>query len=343
MSITADKNNHYKTIRKTCFTANTAYLLVHLVYLVLFLIAKLYVMVYIDAGAILAYALFYLVIKKEKYYPYALLCGNVFLAFITVSTIMLGFGSGFHLNLIGLCAVSFFTSYFSKVTHIQGSIIWVGLSLTLYLVLYFVTAYNAPYYAIERWLEITLFCIHAVAVFALIAGYLLIFLKYAVSLEKKIMYDSRTDELTQINNRYALFDYFKQEESNPSMFLALFDIDDFKRINDTHGHVAGDIVLKRIAEITSSALSDSFVCRFGGEEFVIVFENGKKENVFNRLEALRKQVENEVVEFEGKQIRVTITIGVSQYRDGVSLEKWIDLADEKMYKGKENGKNKTII
>ena len=141
---------------------------------------------------------------------------------------MLGFGTGFHFYLIGLCIVSFFTSYFSKTKNIRGSIVWVGLSLAIYLTLFFVTEFNPPYYAIERWLEITLFVTHAVVVFAFVASYLVVFLKYALSLEKKIINESRTDELTQINNRYALYDFYDTEDKS-SMALVLFDIDNFKK------------------------------------------------------------------------------------------------------------------
>ena len=106
------------------------------------------------------------------------LCGNEYFAFISVTTIMLGFGTGFHFYLIGLCVVSFFTTYFSRDKNPKKSVIWVGLSLAIYLTLYFVTKFNTPYYAIDEWLEATLFTIHAVLVFVFVASYLVVFLHY---------------------------------------------------------------------------------------------------------------------------------------------------------------------
>lgn len=342
MSVASDQKRHYKTIDKTCYSANIVYLILHVFYLVLFIISKLYILVYVTAGVIAIYALFFILIKKKKYYLYALLCGNEFIAYISVTTIMLGFGTGFHFYLIGLCIVSFFTSYFSKTKNIRGSIVWVGLSLAIYLTLFFVTEFNPPYYAIERWLEITLFVTHAVVVFAFVASYLVVFLKYALSLEKKIINESRTDELTQINNRYALYDFYDTEDKS-SMALVLFDIDNFKNINDEHGHVTGDHILKRVAEIATNTLSDSFVCRYGGEEFVAVLSSNKETPIFDRLEELRKNIEKETFEFEKANIKITITLGVAKYSEGLSLEKWIEIADEKMYSGKKTGKNKTVI
>lgn len=343
MSLKADKKHYYKTIDKTCLTANTIYLVLHIFYLVLFIISGLTVLS-IVTGAIIAFYLFsYWLIKIKKYYLYALICGNVFFGFITVTSLMAGFNTGFHFYLIGLCIVSFFTSYFSKSKDIKGSIVWVGLSLAIYLTLYLVSKFNEPYYRIENWLEITLFTTNAVVLFGFIASYMVVFLKYALSLEKKIMNESRTDELTQIKNRYGLYDYFEMMEDKSNKVLALFDIDDFKAVNDRYGHAGGDYVLKRIAEIATKELSDCFVCRYGGEEFVIVFEENDNVSVLERLEALRKKIENEKFGFEGDDIQITITIGATKNLGDLSLERWVEEADEKMYSGKKSGKNKVVI
>ena len=343
MSVKTDKTQHYKTIRKTCYTANIVYLVLHVFYLVLFIINKLNIVIFITAGIILTDLLFFLLLKKKKYYIYALCCGNQFFIYVSVLTIMLGFNTGFHFYLIGLCVVSFFTSYFSKVRSFKGSLVWVGLSLAIYLTLYFVTKFNAPHYAIEKWLEITLFTVHAIAVFGFIAIYLMVFIKYALSLENKIINESRTDELTEISNRYGLYDYFELEENKSTKVLALFDIDNFKKINDVHGHATGDSILKQVAKITTNTLNDSFVCRYGGEEFVIVLDENEPKPFLERLEELRKIIEKEIFEFEGTSLNITITIGASKYQKDISLEKWIELADEKMYRGKKTGKNKTVI
>ena len=339
MSFLDNTENHYKTIKQTCYIANTAYLILRVIYLILFLIAGLYPLVWIDAASILIYAFFYFLIKKRKYYLYALLCGNEFLAFIIGTTLLIGFHTGFHFYLIGLCVVSFFTSYFSKKKNLKGSIIWAGLSLIVYVVIFIVDNFRDPRFVIDKWLSITLVSIHIVVVFLFVTFYLFVFLRYALSLEKKIINESRTDELTEISNRYGLYDYFYQLDNKSSKVLALFDIDYFKTINDEYGHLAGDYILKRMAEIATSILDGAFICRYGGEEFVVVL---KEEGNFERLEALRKAIQEEVFEFEGHEHRITITIGVAHYEKDMTLEKWVELADEKMYFGKKAGKNRTI-
>ena len=340
MSATNNRSSHYKTIQRTCYIANTVYIGLRIFYLIVFLIAHVYPLVWYTGATILFYFFCYFLIKKRKYYLYALLCGNEYFAYIIVTTLLVGFSSGFHLYLIGLSVTSFFATYFSKNHRIGGSIIWAAMSIGIYLTLYFVTLHNAPKYLIESWMQTTFMVIHIVVVFLFVAFYLFTFTSYALSLEKKIMLQSRTDELTQINNRYGLYDYFSQEDNMSSKALALFDIDNFKVINDTYGHVAGDFILKRIAEIMKNTLADCFFCRYGGEEFIVVLDS---EGCFEKLEAFRKAIENEVITYEGNDHRITITIGVAKYKKDMSVEKWIKIADEKMYSGKNSGKNKTVI
>ena len=343
MAVIANKQKYWKTIEKTCYTANIVYLLTHIFYLAMFIICKYWALVGVMGAAVVIYGLFFFLIKQKKYYIYALCCGNLYFAVVSVATIMLGFNTGFHFYLIGLCVVSFFTTYFSKKRDIKGSLIWAGLSIILYLTLYFVTKFNNPFYAMDQWLEITLFVIHALMVFVFIVGYLYVFFKYAFSLENKIMSQSRTDELTQISNRYGLYDYFNLEDDKTNNVLALIDIDDFKKINDRLGHVTGDYVLKRVAEIATKVLPQDFVCRYGGEEFVIVIKNNENQSFFYKLERLRLAIEDEEFEFENEKMNITITIGAVIYNESFTLEQWVDLADEKMYYGKKTGKNKTVI
>ena len=340
MSATNNRSSHYKTIRKTCYTANFVYIGLRLLYLVFFIVAKVYPLVWYTAATVVFYGLCTWLIHKKKYYLYALLCGNEYFAYIIVTTLLVGFNSGFHLYLIGLSVTSFFTTYFSKNKRIGGSILWAGLSIGIYLMLYFVTLNRAPNFAIPAWMQTTFMALHIVVVFLFVVFYLFTFTKYTLSLENKIMLESRTDELTQINNRYGLYDYYNSEETKSDKALALFDIDDFKNINDTFGHVAGDFILKRITQIMNDQLADSFTCRYGGEEFIVILNN---EGSFEKLEAFRKAIENEVIEYEGNKHRITITIGVAPYRRDISIEKWIKLADEKMYAGKNSGKNQTVI
>ena len=185
MALTNKSGPQYRTIRNTCLFANSAYLFLRLIYLAIFIVSKAYILIWVDVASILIYIACFFLIKYRKYYPYALLCGNEIFVFVITSTIMAGFNAGFHLYLIGLCVVSFFTTYFSKNKNIKGSIIWVSLSLAIYLTLYFVTRFNQPMYTLNEVVEMILFSGHAIIAFFYVAFYLVIFVKYTLSLENR--------------------------------------------------------------------------------------------------------------------------------------------------------------
>jgi diguanylate cyclase (GGDEF)-like protein len=159
-----------------------------------------------------------------------------------------------------------------------------------------------------------------------------------------------TDWLTGIYNRrrfeHILGLWIKNRRHDPFCLL-FFDIDDFKKVNDTFGHKAGDEVLQKIAEIVSSKIRDDDIfARWGGEEFVVLFS---KMNIAmgNALaERLRKAVEDNHF---GKAGKVTISIGVVQYhrvennKNNETLENFVTRADDKMYEAKKAGKNRVAV
>ncbi len=132
---------------------------------------------------------------------------------------------------------------------------------------------------------------------------------------------------------------------NPDDIIAMADIDHFKKINDTYGHNAGDYCLKTLAELLKESCKNVTVGRWGGEEFLVYLPSNDKYTKKDDLqffENIRKTVETKDFEFEGKHIKVTITIGAARKNDHVSIEKWIQEADENLYYGKNNGRNRVI-
>ena len=346
MQSVEEKKSQYNVIRKTCYITAIIYLIFRLFYFVLFLVSKAWVVLYIDIASILIYLFSFLIIKKKKYYPYALICGNEFLVLMSICTIFLGFSTGFHLCIIGICVVSFFSVYFQKAgkRKISNAIIWTGLSITVYLIIYLVSFFNGPYYEISRWVEITLFISHTVAVFAFIAFYLMIFIRYAINLESKIINESRTDELTKLPNRYDLYNYVESISDKSNYALAMFDIDDFKKLNDKYGHIYGDQVLKQIADIAKNNSRDSFVARYGGEEFVVIIRLlGDDNEAFMIMDNIRILIENYEFISEGISTHATISVGIAKFDDYQNLESWIKNADRKLYECKNTGKNKVIM
>ncbi|MBY6036519.1 GGDEF domain-containing protein [Fictibacillus nanhaiensis] len=158
----------------------------------------------------------------------------------------------------------------------------------------------------------------------------------------------KTDALTGLYNHMAFYEYMdvlilQAETYHHPLHLAVIDIDNFKKVNDTYGHGIGDLVLKRIAKALKENVStDDFVARYGGEEFVIILNDVKEEIAFSILDNIRKVVQQlkhpEIIEKS-----VTISVGLQTYRAGMHKQAFFEGADNSLYVAKRQGKNRVII
>ena len=163
------------------------------------------------------------------------------------------------------------------------------------------------------------------------------------SAEKLLEYLSITDKLTAAYNRshfeQVLGTWIKNKRHEP-IALLLFDIDDFKKVNDRFGHMAGDQALVGIAEVVSAHIRDEdLFARWGGEEFVVLFSNTGIEKATELAERLRRVVE---VNPWGDAGKITISVGVAEYRENESLVDFVNRVDKKMYDAKRAGKNRVM-
>ncbi len=170
------------------------------------------------------------------------------------------------------------------------------------------------------------------------------------TVNKKLELLSRTDRLTQLYNRghweeCLNNEFARVQRTKQPATLIMFDIDHFKKVNDTHGHQAGDEVIRH----TSAALRDSIrktdvAGRYGGEEFAVILIDTTAENAHILAERLRKKIEESIVTHDGTEIRYTISLGLSEYRPEIkSYKSWLERADQALYDAKESGRNKSII
>lgn len=157
---------------------------------------------------------------------------------------------------------------------------------------------------------------------------------------------ARTDSLTGVYNRQSLTTFLEDEIVKNKMFqsefsIIMLDLDNFKNINDLYGHVFGDFVLKEVCKVFMEETSRADkVCRYGGEEFLIILPNTNRKNAFKVGERLRKEIENREFLNNREKIRVTMSGGVMEYEEGLSIEELIEVVDRSLYKAKRSGKNK---
>ena len=197
-------------------------------------------------------------------------------------------------------------------------------------------------------------------------GYMLVLVgkgsgEYWVALENEAKLEEKSRELERIseidvltgvhNRRYfnKIFDIEWKRASREEypLTLIIIDLDHFKKINDTYGHLAGDDFLKEVAKLLKMTFkrSTDAVMRYGGEEFAILLPGTDSQNAFLLSESLRKKVETLSVIYEGFKIQATISLGIAtckpNYKD--SGEALIIDADEALYKAKENGRNQVQV
>lgn len=171
--------------------------------------------------------------------------------------------------------------------------------------------------------------------------------KSSVNMAKSIRASVETDPLTGLNNRRYVHSAVKKIASRSQMSgvpfsVAIADIDFFKKVNDTYGHNAGDDVLKAVAaQLKKIMIGNGFAARWGGEEFVLIFDRANMKDAISILETLEDNIRNMIVFSEGYEIKITMTIGVT---DGFSddVEALVEQADAKLYYGKEHGRNQIV-
>ncbi|UTZ41231.1 GGDEF domain-containing protein [Vibrio campbellii] len=159
---------------------------------------------------------------------------------------------------------------------------------------------------------------------------------------------SRKDGLTGLFNRAYWEQSLKEEFAQLKVIegassLVIFDIDHFKKVNDTYGHHTGDEVIRRTSSLLRKTARSSDICgRFGGEEFTVLLPHTNQEQANYFAERLRKRIEQEIVKVEEFLINYTISIGVCEYKSYFeSHTQWLKSADAALYRAKESGRNQT--
>ena len=172
--------------------------------------------------------------------------------------------------------------------------------------------------------------------------------KKSNELMDQLTIQATTDQLTGIRNRRSIYEkldsLIQSCKDNSSNFgIILLDIDFFKSVNDTFGHHAGDMVLIEAAERFSQNIrSNDFIGRQGGEEFLALIGDIEINEITQIAERVRKSIESSVINVEGTEIKITVSGGIAHSSEKIERDDLINLADERLYLAKENGRNRII-
>ena len=155
-----------------------------------------------------------------------------------------------------------------------------------------------------------------------------------------------TDEMTGLTNRRGFYQSFKSEldrtnrNNNNGGILIMIDLDHFKSVNDTFGHLAGDEALKTVGNFLSNTIRDMDVAaRIGGDEFIMLFSNTSISKAMKRVKSMGEELNNLSFEWDNNTINIHASLGIKEYKQGDTIQGIIESADKHMYQNKENKKH----
>lgn len=333
-----------KAMQKNAMLANISLMIFVFLYMMFFQFCGITYMVYHSIPTLVMYVLFFYLIHKQMLYQYVKLLYIVITIYMGAANICVGYSAGFHLYCTSLVPLTLYMVYVGnkintqKINPLLSSVclVCVYLSTSVYVIL------KGPIYEVDASITSVWLVANAISVFCFLFAYSSLMLKFVMNSEDKLTDMANTDQLTGLSNRHYMMTYLDESYQKilSSQWIAMADIDDFKKINDTYGHSCGDYVLIEIAKAIQEVCQGCTICRWGGEEFLIVSDTDNIQPEL--LEQLRKKIENTSFSYQDHNFVVTITIGVSFYQSHLSLDEWVRDADKKLYDGKTSNKNCVI-
>lgn len=333
-----------KGMQKNAFVVNAALMGFVIMAMVFFKLCGINYMVYHSIPTLAMYVLFFYLIHKKMLYQYAQLLYIVITIYMGAANICTGYSAGFHLYCTSLIPLTLFLVYVGKKINTQtiNPLVNSAILVCVYLFSSVYVILKGPVYELSKSMACVWLVINALSVFSYLFGYSSLMLKYVMASENMLSDLANTDRLTGLFNRRYMTAHLDSVHNDilPGQWIAMADIDDFKKINDTYGHECGDYVLVEVSRAMQEVCRECTISRWGGEEFLIVADTEAAKPEL--LEQLRQRVQNTPFAYQDKSFSVTITIGVACFEAGQSLDSWIRSADDKLYEGKASRKNVLI-
>ncbi len=336
------KEFNLEQVVKLCVVVNISLFLFVAFMLTFFVYFNITPMIYYSVIALIGYALYFILLKRQKVCAYMWCVYATIVIYMAIATICLGYKCGFHLYSMSLIPIIFYSQYISTKIDAKDpnplvvSIIIVAVSI----ISSAIAIINGPMYEINRTITSVMLACNAISVSAFLIYYTKMIVDLVIESERMLNSIANIDLLTNLYSRRYMINYLEENNADGEGWLAMADVDDFKKINDTYGHNCGDYVLSFIAKKMKNVCPDCVISRWGGEEFLI--HNGNVEVTHEILEKLRREIENSECIYKQQKINISLTIGVAQRNAEGDIEEWIKRADDKLYYGKNNGKNMVV-
>ena len=342
-----------KQIQKVSYAANTFILIFVSGLMAFFHYCQAEFLVYFSIPTICIYLIGYFLIYKDKLDIYLWMVIFWITLYMCITTVFLGYAYGFHLYCFSMIPIMFITEYIAyklRRRHTRALPFTLAIAF-FYLLCTGYVSYFGPIYERDQKIASIFACINAISVFAFLITYSHMMVTNIIQSEEKLKSLAQLDRLTNLYNRHYMIGCLEAvSKAEGECFLAMADIDNFKKINDRYGHNVGDLVLKRVADLMKELCVGCEVSRWGGEEFLILIPGeamrkmtGKKDGGKEILEKLRVKIAEEKINADGQEFNVTITVGAAYRQQDQTIDSWIQTADERLYYGKNHGKNMVVI
>ena len=332
-----------KRIKRFTYIINTVILLLVIGLAGFFVLCKAPFLIGFSIPTLFVYIIGYILIAKDRLDIYVRIVYFWITIYFCLCTICLGYKIGMHLYCMSMIPIIFYTEYMAdKMGKARvNAFVVSGFIAIGYLISTGYSAFLGPIYNVDNSIAGAFWIFNSVIVLAFLVIYSRLMLSLIGDYENKLKETALIDRLTGLYNRHYMIGRLESAAKEAPYFIAMLDIDDFKKINDRYGHNAGDYVLVNVARIMKENCRNSKISRWGGEEFLILTP-GDIAGGASLIEQLRSAVEKEDFSFGEDHIKVTITAGLADYTGDVSVDKWVNTADENLYKGKKSGKNKVV-
>lgn len=296
--------------------------------------------------------------KKGNFYAIYLCAYCEILFHSTFATLLAGWGWGYMIYALALAPVAFYLAYslpqFGR--NMAKPFVFTFIDMCIFVLTRIMCNYIDPIYTEHKYdTNLTI----AYNLNTMVAFFMLIFFSILFTIEirrNEIRLESQNDILTAVSSKDPLTGLLNRRSMDRHLTAAMDlaklkgkrfsviigDIDDFKKVNDTYGHNIGDDVLVNVANIiTSHVPEDAKVCRWGGEEILILIQDTAN-TAIPIAEKIRKEIAGSITQADDVSLHITMTFGVAEYIPGFAITKLISIADDNLYKGKKDGKNRVV-
>ncbi len=334
--------------------------IIHFIFMMVFYRCTEMFLFFYNIFVVLFYASMAVIMEFSE--RYTLIFMSAYLEIIfhsSIASFLVGFEWGFMFYTIGLIPMVFYMTY--TLPYFKKSVSFPAIA-SMFLVLCFFMVMGLTYKRAPAATDASMVKIVDIMYFFNLMLAFLFILVMSVLFTVEIRYMQRNlerqnsaleaeanhDALTGLMNRRSMNACLKKaaekaDEEDSIFCVVMTDIDDFKKINDTYGHARGDEVLMKVAQILKDNIrEEDTACRFGGEEMLILVD-GDMSVSRPIAERICEEMRKTVINTDGEDINVTITIGIAEYKKGSTIREVIESADERLYHGKRNGKNRVVF